>query len=155
MSHSKDEQLKQHNDSIKHYFGHTHWPWSWQKYTNCNARGRRSWRSIERSCCGYSLLNIHKWSMRTCALVKIFIVCCARIVLVSCPARSRLPARNGLVNEVEFLGLITSLVPSPPPQLSSLAVRITQRRPVKIITWCMPLSTSRMLVCKFCSLVPR
>ena len=27
--------------------------------------------------------------------------------LVSCPARTRLPARNGLVNEVEFLGLIT------------------------------------------------
>ena len=27
--------------------------------------------------------------------------------LVSCPARARLPARNGLVNEVEFLGLIT------------------------------------------------
>ena len=27
--------------------------------------------------------------------------------VVSCPARVRLPARNGLVNEVEFLGLIT------------------------------------------------
>ena len=27
--------------------------------------------------------------------------------LVSCPARARLPARNGLVNKVEFLGLIT------------------------------------------------
>ena len=27
-------------------------------------------------------------------------------VLVSCPPRARLPARNGLVNEVEFLGLI-------------------------------------------------
>ena len=27
--------------------------------------------------------------------------------LVSCPARAHLPARNGLVNEVEFLGLIT------------------------------------------------
>ena len=27
--------------------------------------------------------------------------------LVSCPARARLPARNGLVNEVKFLGLIT------------------------------------------------
>ena len=27
--------------------------------------------------------------------------------LVSCPARARLPARNGLVNEVEFLGLVT------------------------------------------------
>ena len=27
--------------------------------------------------------------------------------LVSCPARARLPVRNGLVNEVEFLGLIT------------------------------------------------
>ena len=27
--------------------------------------------------------------------------------LVSCPARARLPARNGLVNEVEFLGFIT------------------------------------------------
>ena len=27
--------------------------------------------------------------------------------LVSCPARARFPARNGLVNEVEFLGLIT------------------------------------------------
>ena len=26
--------------------------------------------------------------------------------LVSCPARTRLLARNGLVNEVEFLGLI-------------------------------------------------
>ena len=26
--------------------------------------------------------------------------------LVSCPPRARLPARNGLVNEVEFLGLI-------------------------------------------------
>ena len=26
--------------------------------------------------------------------------------LVSCPARVRLPARNGLVNEVKFLGLI-------------------------------------------------
>ena len=31
-----------------------------------------------------------------------------------------------------------SLVPSPPPQLSSLAVRVTRRRPGKIITWCMP-----------------
>ena len=29
------------------------------------------------------------------------------VKLVSCPARARLPARNGLVNEVEFLGLIT------------------------------------------------
>ena len=28
-------------------------------------------------------------------------------MLDSCPARARLPARNGLVNEVEFLGLIT------------------------------------------------
>ena len=28
-------------------------------------------------------------------------------MLVSCPARARLPARNGLVNEVKFLGLIT------------------------------------------------
>ena len=28
-------------------------------------------------------------------------------LLVSCPASARLPARNGLVNEVEFLGLIT------------------------------------------------
>ena len=27
--------------------------------------------------------------------------------LVLCPARTRLPARNDLVNEVEFLGLIT------------------------------------------------
>ena len=27
--------------------------------------------------------------------------------IVSCPARARLPARNGLVNEVEFLGLVT------------------------------------------------
>ena len=27
--------------------------------------------------------------------------------LVSCPTCARLPARNGLVNEVEFLGLIT------------------------------------------------
>ena len=26
--------------------------------------------------------------------------------VVSCPPRARLPARNGLVNEVEFLGLI-------------------------------------------------
>ena len=26
--------------------------------------------------------------------------------VVSCPPRVRLPARNGLVNEVEFLGLI-------------------------------------------------
>ena len=31
----------------------------------------------------------------------------ARVKVVSCPARARLPARNGLVNEVEFLGLIT------------------------------------------------
>ena len=31
----------------------------------------------------------------------------ARPLLVSCPARARLPVRNGLVNEVEFLGLIT------------------------------------------------
>ena len=30
-----------------------------------------------------------------------------RNALVSCPARARLPARNGLVNEVKFLGLIT------------------------------------------------
>ena len=29
------------------------------------------------------------------------------LALVSCPARVRLPARNGLVNEVEFLGLVT------------------------------------------------
>ena len=28
-------------------------------------------------------------------------------VLVLCPAHAHLPARNGLVNEVEFLGLIT------------------------------------------------
>ena len=27
--------------------------------------------------------------------------------LVSCPAHAHLPARNSLVNEVEFLGLIT------------------------------------------------
>ena len=27
--------------------------------------------------------------------------------IVSCPAHMHLPARNGLVNEVEFLGLIT------------------------------------------------
>ena len=27
-------------------------------------------------------------------------------ILVSCPPCARLPARNGLVNEVEFLGLI-------------------------------------------------
>ena len=31
---------------------------------------------------------------------------CRRGELVSCPPRTRLPARNGLVNEVEFLGLI-------------------------------------------------
>ena len=28
-------------------------------------------------------------------------------IVVSCPARARLPASNGLVNEVEFLRLIT------------------------------------------------
>ena len=28
-------------------------------------------------------------------------------ILVSCPARMRLPVINSLVNEVEFLGLIT------------------------------------------------
>ena len=27
-------------------------------------------------------------------------------MLVSCPTRAHLPARNGLVNEVEFLGLL-------------------------------------------------
>ena len=31
---------------------------------------------------------------------------CSQVLLVSCPARTRLPARNGLVNKVEFLGLI-------------------------------------------------
>ena len=45
-----------------------------------------------------------------------------------------------------------SLVPSPPPQLSSLAVRIGL---VKIITWCMLLSTSHTLLLKFFSPVPR
>ena len=30
----------------------------------------------------------------------------AHDLLVSCPPRARLPARNGLVNEVKFLGLI-------------------------------------------------
>ena len=30
--------------------------------------------------------------------------------LVSCPPRARLPARNGLVNEVEFLGLFLKMV---------------------------------------------
>ena len=30
-------------------------------------------------------------------------------VLVSCPAHTHLPERNGLVNEVEFLGLITQI----------------------------------------------
>ena len=29
------------------------------------------------------------------------------VLLVSCPAHVRLPARNGLVNKVKFLGLIT------------------------------------------------
>ena len=31
----------------------------------------------------------------------------ARLGVVSCSACTRLPARNGLVNEVKFLGLIT------------------------------------------------
>ena len=31
---------------------------------------------------------------------------CLGFKVVSCPARVRLPAGNGLVNEVEFLGLI-------------------------------------------------
>ena len=30
-----------------------------------------------------------------------------RLELVSCPAHAHLPARNSLVNEVKFLGLIT------------------------------------------------
>ena len=34
-------------------------------------------------------------------------VCCPCSNLVSCPAHVRLPARNCLVNEVEFLGLVT------------------------------------------------
>ena len=38
-----------------------------------------------------------------------FSICCRRwySYVALCPARARLPARNGLVNEVEFLGLIT------------------------------------------------
>ena len=32
-----------------------------------------------------------------------------RVALVSCPARARLLVKNGLVNEVEFLGLITQM----------------------------------------------
>ena len=50
---------------------------------------------------------------------------------------------------------LTSLIPSPPPQLSSLTVRIKRRGLVKIIMWCMPLSTSHMPVSKFHSLIPR
>ena len=34
-------------------------------------------------------------------------VSAAGLPLVSCLAHTRLPVRNGLVNEVEFLGLIT------------------------------------------------
>ena len=33
-------------------------------------------------------------------------LCFPKGVLVSCPPHAYLPARNGLVNEVEFLGLI-------------------------------------------------
>jgi len=39
--------------------------------------------------------------------------------LVSCPPRARLPARNGLVNEVEFLGLI--------PQIGGRPMRLQDR----------------------------
>ena len=46
----------------------------------------------------------------------------------------------------------SSLVPSPPPQLSSLAVRITRRRPGHVMYAAV---TSHILVVKFCGLVPR
>ena len=39
--------------------------------------------------------------------------------LVSCPARARLPTRNGLVNKVEFLGLIPKTVEDQWDSLSS------------------------------------
>ena len=41
-------------------------------------------------------IKLTLWSRRVSRTVR----------LVSCPPRARLPARNGLVNEVEFLGLI-------------------------------------------------
>ena len=44
---------------------------------------------------------------RECMFVNEWAWLTSRVCLVLCPARMRLPVRNGLVNEVEFLGLIT------------------------------------------------
>ena len=38
-----------------------------------------------------------------CVCARVYVCMC----VIWCPTHTRLPARNGLVNEVEFLGLIT------------------------------------------------
>ena len=50
---------------------------------------------------------------------------------------------------------LASLIPSPPPQLSSLTVWITWRKPGKNYHEMYVTVTSQMLVSEFCSLIPR
>ena len=57
----------------------------------------------------YVCMYVCMYIMYVCMYVRMYVCMYVYYVcmyVVSCPPRARLPARNGLVNEVEFLGLI-------------------------------------------------